>query len=173
MSVTRTETNTTQKKSTYKVDLPAMMAVCDANYWRLLKLIPALRQNRTLHDSFDFVIPAPQGTDNYCLTLKIVECCPYTTVLELTETDSRVSSQEQHWGLLPQLKIRVYHDAQMAEVIAFQQQQYFLGRYDYPNNKMYQQDEKAQLNVLLAEWLTHCLQHGHSADEKILQLVTG
>ena len=37
-------------------------------------------------------------------------------------------------------------------------------RYEYPNRHMYQSDEKAQFNVFLGEWLSHCLDRGHVLD---------
>jgi len=33
-------------------------------------------------------------------------------------------------------------------------------RYTYPNDNMYQEDEKLQQNRFLSDWLEHCLQNG-------------
>jgi len=54
----------------------------------------------------------------------------------------------------------------MAEVISYDNHHRLHIKYDYPNNNMYQSNEKAQINNLLGEWLSHCLRHGrvlHSA----------
>jgi len=46
---------------------------------------------------------------------------------------------------------------------AFQSHRRVEGRYEYPNNRMYQQDEKRQQNHFLADWLEHCLENGRSS----------
>ena len=39
----------------------------------------------------------------------------------------------------------------------------FKARYDYPNKKLHQRDEKHQINQFLADWLRYCLAHGAMA----------
>ena len=56
--------------------------------------------------------------------------------------------------------VRLYHDAQVAEVCASQQISRFKASYDYPNKKLHQRDEKHQINQFLADWLRYCLAHG-------------
>ncbi len=63
-------------------------------------------------------------------------------------------------GLHPRMTIRLYHDARMAEVLSTQDIRRVKPRYDYPNSKMYQQDEKQQTNQFLNEWLHLCLDLG-------------
>jgi uncharacterized protein YqiB (DUF1249 family) len=58
------------------------------------------------------------------------------------------------------LDLRLYHDASMAEIVAFQRHRHLEGRYDYPNPNMYQRDEKIQQNRYLAEILELCLAEG-------------
>ena len=65
----------------------------------------------------------------------------------------------------PTIRIRVYHDAKSAEVIEFQNQRRFQAIYDYPNAKMRQRNEKAQINRFLSEFLAQCLNHGVAMDE--------
>ena len=57
--------------------------------------------------------------------------------------------------------MQVYHDARMAEVVSAEHARRFRGIYPYPNAAMHQPDEKAQLNLFLGEWLSHCLACGH------------
>jgi uncharacterized protein YqiB (DUF1249 family) len=47
-------------------------------------------------------------------------------------------------------------------VVTLEQGQQLAGVYRYPNDQMYQIDEKAQANHYLAEWLSHLLNHGMS-----------
>lgn len=60
----------------------------------------------------------------------------------------------------PRMKIRLYHDARMAEVLSTQDIRQVKPRYDYPNYQMHQQDEKQQVNQFLNEWLHLCLDLG-------------
>jgi uncharacterized protein YqiB (DUF1249 family) len=69
--------------------------------------------------------------------------------------------------LQPSLTIRVYHDAQMAEVIKNKNIAYIKASYDYPNQKMHQKDEKTQNNLFLNDWLKFCLEHGMMVPEDI------
>ena len=135
------------------------MAVCETNYWRLRKLLLPEFPKFSCGDVFVFALPSLDRQTERHLRVHILERCPYTTTLELHEVIS--DDYASRWGLSPQLAVRIYHDAKTAEVIAFQQQRHFKGRYEYPNPQMRQQDEKFQLNSLLAEWLHHCLQFGY------------
>lgn len=148
-----------QRKKNYQVDLAALMAACETNYWRLRKLLLPEFPKFANGDVFVFSLPSPGQQQERLLRLKILERSPYTTTLELMEVVS--DEQVSRWGLSPQLMARIYHDAKTAEVLVFQQQKNFYGRYEYPNAQMRQQDEKFQLNSLLAEWLNHCLQFGY------------
>src|SRR5690554_7683414 len=57
------------------------------------------------------------------LVIEVLENCPYTTSLRVR--------QEQHpaWLPAPQLEVRAYHDARMAEVVGAARSRSFLGRY--------------------------------------------
>ncbi len=92
------------------------------------------------------------------LVLAVTECCPYTTTLRI--------SQEHclPWLPVPSMEVRVYHDARMAEVVGAQNARRFRSIYAYPNAAMHQPDEKAQLNLFLGEWLSHCLACGHELE---------
>lgn len=162
-----------KQKPNYQVDLSAMMAVCETNYWRLHKLLPSAFSELQEGDFFDYAIPTFENSNERVLRLSVAETCPYTTTVEFYEPNSSAQLQSQSWNLSPRLAIRIYHDAKMAEVISFYNKRHYEGRYGYPNKQMHHQDEKAQLNLLLAEWLNHCLHHGHRVDHSILEKVTG
>jgi len=147
------------KHKRYQVDLGALMAACETNYWRLRKLLLPEFPHFACGEVIVFALPALNRQSERYLRLRIVERCTYTTTLELSEVIS--DDNASRWGLSPQLAVRIYHDAKTAEVIAFQHQRHFHGHYEYPNPQMRQQDEKFQLNSLLAEWLHHCLQYGY------------
>ncbi len=154
-----------RSKQRYQVDLSALMAICETNYWRLRKLLlpafPELKQGAEFH----FAIPAAGSNGDRYFTLRVMERCAYTSTLDFSEICHDISALNPQWGLSPQLTVRIYHDAKTAEVIAFQGQRHFLGRYEYPNPLMRQKDEKLQLNNLLADWLNHCLHYGYHSEK--------
>ncbi|WP_339640669.1 DUF1249 domain-containing protein [uncultured Porticoccus sp.] len=139
-------------KVRYKVDLIGYMAECDANYLRLMKLFPDManggeRRVGLRHDS------------EHVLRLIAREQTAYTTLLELSQ-GARDGGRDG-WFKLPILMLRLYHDARVAEVLSWEGVRQIRPRYDYPNRQMYHQDEKAQWNRFLGEWLSHCLKYGY------------
>jgi len=145
-------------KERYKVDLPLQMAECETNYVRLTKLL-VNNQLPALQDEFRFMVA--RGAQHWLHLLRITERSPYTTTLELSRTALDTNSP---WLNMPKLTLRMYHDAKLAEVLAWEGHKRLRPRYEYPNQSMYQCDEKFQLNRFLGEWLTLCLEHGHSLD---------
>lgn len=143
------------KQRQYSVDLGSHMAECDANYHRLVRLFPDLRDS----DSKDFRLHLPNFEADVVFTVR--DKGPYTTVLDMT-----VRSEHKWMGMatMPEMSIRIYHDAQSAEVIAYQNQRRFHGKYEYPNTRMRQRDEKVQLNRFLGEFLNLCFERGASSD---------
>jgi uncharacterized protein YqiB (DUF1249 family) len=135
-------------KRRYSIDLPKHMAVCDANYLRLQKLFPRMREEACLEFS---VCP---GTESMRVRLNVLERGPFTTLVALTHLLVDDLAPE------PTFKIRVYHDARSAEVIEYQRQKQFAAVYSYPNRHMRQRDEKAQVNMFLGEVLAYCLRFG-------------
>jgi hypothetical protein len=147
-------------KGRYRIDLPAHMAECDANYLRLMKLAPDL----DACDARELVLTIAEQA--MLVRIRLVERCPYTSLVELTQATAQ-------GGLLfelplPRLVIRLYHDTRSAEVVEFQNGRRFDAIYPYPNPEMRQRDEKAQINRFLGEYLSLCLSHGAATEETIL-----
>lgn len=136
------------------MDLPLQMAECETNYVRLTKLVADKSQNE-----FRFIVA--RGDQQWLHLLRILERSPYTTTLELSRTCIGVSSE---WLAMPKLTLRMYHDAKLAEVLAWEGHKRLRPRYEYPNQSMYQSDEKYQLNRFLGEWLDLCLVHAFTPD---------
>ncbi len=135
------------EKQAYRLNLAALHAVCEANYARLLRLFPDY-ESCNCHE-FD--------VGSARVRIDVVERSRYTTIFRLHQTQA-----EAEWLGLLRVEVRAYHDAGMLEVGAFQSHSRVKGRYAYPNDRMYQQDEKSQQNHFLADWLEHCLQNGRS-----------
>ena len=147
-------------KRRYQVDLAAAQAECELNYSRLSKLLRGFHANAGSSRHVD---------DEHCIgigihqqmAVRVTERSPYTTTLEISPPPLPIES------VAPRLTVRVYHDAQLVEVVAFASRRRVQPRYDYPNEAMYQPDEKAQWNRFLGEWLSHCLQHGFNLDRPL------
>ena len=159
------------------------MAECDANYIRLLKLVPELQAYRD--GSFadlersgsaadqaapeepekvleglcnEFCIADIDGTsDKVTVEIRILEAFRYTSTLEIVQRPVL-----KQWMTNPSMLVRVYHDANTAEVVSYQGHRNLKPRYPQPNPRMYQPDEKMQVNRFLGEWLSHCLEVGRS-----------
>ena len=146
-----------RRRGRYRMDLPAHMAECDANYLRLMKLFPGMQ------DSDGTVIGVELTSGVLEVSLDVIERSPYTTVVRLRQRP------EAPWSRKASITIRLYHDARSAEVVEYQGRKHFLRAvYDYPNTDMRQPDEKAQINRFLGEYLALCLRHGVAAGAPLL-----
>ena len=133
------------RKKSYKLSLSDLHAVCEANYVRLLRLFPDYETSNCR----EFTVGPAK------VRIEVVERCRYTTFF-------RIHQHQSGSPLLGDLRIdvRAYHDASMLEVGMFQSRAHIAPRYVYPNDDMYQQDEKSQQNRFLADWLEHCHHSG-------------
>jgi uncharacterized protein len=139
----------------YRIDLPGHMAECDANYLRLMKLFPKLREEDV--SAFSLLLG-----ERFCqVRITVVERGPYTTLIELKQVPGIP------WNMVPRMLIRLYHDARSAEVVECHRSRHFRPVYDYPNEHMHAPDEKAQVNRFLTEFLSWCLRHGLAATEPV------
>ena len=142
----------------YSIDLNAHMAECEANYARLMRIMPMLA------DGDRSVFAMVLGESEPRVILRVVERHKYTTVIELKQENAPGTSED-----VPEtrLGIRLYHDAKAAEVIAFQDQRRFKAVYGYPNRQMRHPDEKVQINRFLGEFLRMCIAHGISLEPPV------
>lgn len=141
----------------YRVDLAGLQATCEANYARLMRLLPGMREQPALRR----LALSAGDTPLAVLALRVTEAGPYTSTVEVHEEPALA------WLPTPRLEVRVYHDARMAEVTGAEHCRRLLPRYVYPNPRMHQPDEKSQLNLFLGEWLGHYLQCGHLAESPL------
>ena len=121
-----------------------MMMVYEANYRRLMRLVPDLRSVTGTMIS--------RGGDLPDICLDILEHCKYTTTFSLTHhlnIDGKIVPDME-------MRIRAYHDAKVAEVIDYQHESRFASYYPYPNPRMRHHFEKRQINLFFSEWLKYC-----------------
>ncbi|PVZ85123.1 hypothetical protein C9426_20730 [Serratia sp. S1B] len=137
----------------YTPDFPEMMRLCATNFAQLRRLLPH-------NDEVDESVTYQVNGVHYRLT--IMESTRYTSLVQIEQVRPTVD----YWSL-PMMTVRLYYDAMVAEVCSSQQIYRFKARYDYPNQKLHQRDEKHQINQFLADWLRYCLAHGEIAVQVI------
>lgn len=144
------------KKRKYVPHLPSLLAVCELNYARFLNLLPDCDS----HDlSYAFEI---SPSLRYQVT--ILESSRYTSTLQLSQKSDSIPK-----FMRPVIQARLYHDAQLAEVLNFQNIGAIRPSYHYPNKQMHQKNEKEMSNYFLSEWLSFCLQHVNTRRESQAQ----
>lgn len=144
-------------KKAFRINYMQHMAECDMNYLRLIRLLPELSQRD--HYRFAVCLPAQHSAE---IDIQVIERSPYTTTLRFERSGGHKLLKAKA------LTVRIYADAQIAEVLACESGKQLRAKYHYPNQHMYQQDEKVQINRFLGEWLNYCLDFGHSL-ESVLQ----
>ena len=131
-------------------DLPALMELYELNYIQLRQLVPdfdAIRDHS--------ISRVPGALDLY---LTVQERCKYTTTLHLTY----LFQNEEGECPAPDIVVRLYHDAQVAEVISRGQRR---GRQNAEYDRFhhtYSIDTKWRANRFLQKWLGFCIRHGHT-----------
>jgi uncharacterized protein YqiB (DUF1249 family) len=129
------------------------MAVCDANYIRILKLIPA----HAPMASRVFALPFGTGEHQTLVQLKITEKFRYTSTLALTMTNEALAGI---WFTPPCILVRLYHDACTAEVVSYQETPVSSIETLAAMNRAFSINEKEEVNLFLAELLSLCLDEG-------------
>lgn len=142
----------------YKVDLKNFMARCEANYLRLLRLFPGMATDTERRLG---LTTQPQTQ----IVMTVIERAKFTTLLSIEQNTQGLNGQatveSRRWNRPPVLKVRVYHDAKLAEVVSCDDAHRVSPNNAYPNKRMLQRDEKAQWNRFLEEWLTMCSKYGY------------
>ncbi|VAW67991.1 hypothetical protein MNBD_GAMMA09-2362 [hydrothermal vent metagenome] len=128
------------------VDFVSLMDMYEENYIKLRKLIPDLS---AIANS---CVSAVEG--HMSLHLKIIERSKFTTTLIL----SYCFDADQVVRMEPNLKIRIYHDAGLAEVMSGKLHHGRLVLDHLPSDALRQ---KWQLNRFLSKWLKYCLRQKH------------
>jgi len=94
------------------------------------------------------------GEDGMGLKVEVVERCRYTTTLELTHC----FQMTDHYLTDPAMKVRIYHDARLVEVLGCRNQHRFHAIRPFMKSNTPFLTQKRQVNAFLKEWLSYCLQ---------------
>ncbi len=131
-------------------DLPALMELYELNYIQLRRLVP------DLHAVQDHSVSRLTGALELYLTIR--ERAKYTTTLNLSYQFGEAGG----FRLAPDVVVRMYHDAQLAEVISHSRRRGSgAAGYDRLRNQ-YPLEAKWQVNRFLHKWLGYCLHQGHA-----------
>lgn len=133
-------------KPKYIPHLATILALCERNYAMLLRLLPDCD---TVDLTYRFDV-----SDRLRYQIRIIESTRYTSVVSFAQIDKNTPN-----FLQPNMEVRLYHDARVAEVTKSQQIGRLKPRYDYPNQNMHQRNEREMVSRFLGEWLEFCLYH--------------
>lgn len=135
------------KVKNYKPNLQSFMALCASNYVKLNKLVRSFSKDND-EKSLTIII---KNQPNLCIHR--VQVSRYTETFQLVQMDKKPYLGRDYL-------VRMYHDAQMAEILSGVNDSVLPPIYPVPNSLMKQADEKMQLNQFLSEWLSFCLENG-------------
>ncbi len=140
------------RRQRYQFDLAALQRLAAINYAALEGLVKglSLAQPRVI-----------KVGHHLRFSIALVDDAPYTTEVRIQQQ----ALQQQLPGLREtQLDVRLYHDAQLAEVVRSQGVGRIQPRYPQPNPQMHHSDEKRQVNQFLYDWLRAIQQAGYSQE---------
>jgi uncharacterized protein len=161
LAVPDTDTNCAVSWRSKPGSFVSLMSLYESNYIRLGWLIPNLR---------DLDSASISNVDNDLpLHLHVDERSPYTTTLTLTylfeDTDgARVAD--------PDLQIRVYHDARLAEVQACARWHRHSILESIRSDLARALGDRWLRNVMLNKWLDYCVERGHRFAPSAVPAVT-
>lgn len=121
------------------------LGLYERNFAKLTALLPDLPQEQGRY------IAVAAGLAP--IHVEVLERNPYTTTVHIRQG----LGAGRPWVCDLSMKVRIYHDARVAEVISYQGIQALQPFYAYPNPKMLQPYEKRRVNQFLGEWLSYCL----------------
>jgi len=131
------------------VSFVSLMTLYESNFIRLRALVGDVRglRGRSLSS-------APGDLD---LHVEALEHSPYTSILRLTYffADAEATVAE------PDLEVRVYHDARLAEATRCSRRVRHPGLAGLQDRLSSTLDERWRRNMLLNKWLDYCAERGH------------
>ncbi len=131
--------------------------ICESNYQKLFKLIPGLLGFKEAAIGL-----APHNTTLY---LTVIERTPYTITVELSHCFNR----NLHEFLEPAVQIRIYLDAQLAEVLSDHARARVSQVFKNPGLSSEIMNYKWRLNYFLQKWLDHCLKKNYQFSGQALK----
>jgi uncharacterized protein YqiB (DUF1249 family) len=133
-------------------DLAALIDLYEANYLRLMQLVPELD-----HFAQGTVVSRVAGALDLFLTVQ--ERFKYTTAISLTY---RFEGDDGALILEPFARISIYHDVRAAEVVSHcRRKRVYARRRRGRLDRMPEVHRRFELNRFLLKWLRFCTHQGH------------
>lgn len=126
-----------------------LMSLYESNYLRFLRLVP--------ETDIPFDHAVSRGIDQD-LHLRVLQRCRYTLTVHLTHW----FDDGEHVRPDPDLKLRIYRDARLAEAIYCDACSRYAALAGVPHIGDGVLAAQWPRNLLLNKWLAYCLQQGHS-----------
>ena len=120
------------------------MWVYEKNFRLLNNLCPDLDMEN------ESICVCSEGSLEHLLHINVIERCPYTMTLKLQQN---LLLPDQYVQKLT-MYIRLYYDAQVAEVLKFQGFSCLFERCDSTKKQGMMKNDKRQTNILLHDWLS-------------------
>tara|TARA_B110001452_G_scaffold77835_1_gene63388 strand:+ start:74 stop:514 length:441 start_codon:yes stop_codon:yes gene_type:complete len=131
-----------------QLDLTRLHEECERNFRRLQRVIP---ESKTLGATTRFYY---EGQSSSGMIVEIIEVTKYTSTLLII-----ADRAGPRWLTEIEIKVRIYRDAQMAEVIEWCSDRTIPWALS-ETTAMHERDEKWQWNMFLSELLCHGLRVG-------------
>ena len=126
-----------------------MMHLYERNYILIRRLVPDMPAQPGHYVS--------QIKEGLALHLELIERFPYTTELMLTY----VFDRDNHQQTEPDLRLRVYHDARLAEVMEAHLRHWPRFSADQDDSNDTRLRSRWHVNRFLYKWLSYCVYQGH------------
>lgn len=127
----------------------SLMPVYEENYRLMLRFAPGLRAVRA---PVTLMLDGVPG-----IRVSILECSRHTGTGLISQS---LTCHQPRFLRDLLIGFRVYHDAQVFEVVAYQGHARFAPHYPYPNRDMHSPFEKRRVNLFAGEWLRSRLRLG-------------
>jgi uncharacterized protein YqiB (DUF1249 family) len=134
--------------------------ICESNFQKLFQLIPCLLTCKEKASGF--------AENNSFLHLDVIERSPYTITIELSHSFSKSGAEL----LEPAVKIRIYLDAKLAEVLSDHVRAPVMQIYKNASCSREIMNYKWRLNYFLQKWLDHCLKKNYCFTHQFIKIPT-
>ncbi|MDN5861813.1 MAG: DUF1249 domain-containing protein [Salinisphaera sp.] len=125
-----------------------LMGLYESNFRRFVRMAPEI--------DLPFDAAVSRSSADRDLYLRVLERCKYTTTVHLTYWfDGEIDGQAD-----PDLHIRLYRDAQLAEAVHCRTPSRYAALPNAPGHQPPLHSQWSR-NLLLNKWLAFCLQQGH------------
>ncbi|WP_205859198.1 DUF1249 domain-containing protein [Pleionea sediminis] len=152
----------------YVPDLTEYMAQCEVNYALMIRLLNLSQEPKENHADSSQVNAALIEDDSAATLpfhIEIYEETRYTTTLNLS-----VELLKSEWVSPVKMRVRLYHDAQMAEVLEPNRNHAPRSSHAYPKQVQHYPDDKYQRNELLNQFLRRCFHH--ETEQVVMPVIT-